>query len=102
MTNTETRLPLSADVVEIKVLGKATDCYVITEPMGTSKKGPVERWFEIRRCISVKQTGPREFTLTLTRDYLAKRGITHQDLPIIEPAPAAPDASSEQQEQPAA
>lgn len=108
MTTTETRI-LSNDVVEITVFGKMTDCYVITDPMGSSKKGPLERWFEIRRCESVKQVGPREFKLTLTRDYLAKRGITHADLNITRAASPthaddtpAQDAPQEVQEQPAA
>lgn len=84
----EPRLPLSTDVVVLTVTGKMTDCYVITDPMGDSKKGPLERWFEIARCVGVKRTADRTFELTLTRDYVAKRGIAHRDLPLAE-QPAA-------------
>lgn len=83
----EARMPLSTDVVVLTVTGKMTDCYVITDPMGDSKKGPLERWFEIARCKSVRRTADRQFELTLTRDYVAKRGISHRDLPLaVEPA----------------
>lgn len=97
---TETpRAPMMADVVQITVRGKMTDCYIITEPMGTSKKGPLERWFEKARCKSFTQNKDRTITLTLTREYLHKRGITHEDLPVtlaVEPtAPAAPAPAEE-------
>lgn len=93
------RAPMMADVVQITVRGKMTDCYIITEPMGTSKKGPLERWFEKARCKSFTQNKDRTITLTLTREYLHKRGITHEDLPVtlaVEPtAPAAPAPAEE-------
>ena len=92
---TETRAPLMADVVKIVVTGKMTDCYVITEPMGTSKKGPLERWFEKARLVSYKQTGAREITMEITREYLHKRGIDNATLELIKAAPA-PDAPAEE------
>ena len=57
--NATPRTPMMADVVEITVTGKMTDNYVITEPMGTSKKGPLERWFEKARLKTFKQNKDR-------------------------------------------
>ncbi len=94
--NATPRTPMMADVVEITVTGKMTDNYVITEPMGTSKKGPLERWFEKARLKTFSQNKDRTVTMQLTREYLHKRGIDSADLKLIEAAPS-PKTENEQE-----
>ena len=93
-STSNTRAPMAADVLAITLKGaKMTDNYIITQPMGTSKKGPLERWFEKARLVKFDMAKGGDITIHTHREYLAKRGIAHADLEVITAAePAAPKA----------
>ena len=64
---------------------RMTAQYVITQPIGTGKKGPVERWIERARCKSAEAT-ENGVRVTLSRKALKTRGINADDFAITEAA----------------
>ncbi len=64
---------------------RMTAQYVITQPIGGGKKGPVERWIERARCKSAEAT-ENGVRVTLSRKALKTRGINAEDFAINEAA----------------
>lgn len=64
---------------------RMTAQYVITQPIGSGKKGPVERWIERARCKSAEAT-ENGVRVTLSRKALKTRGINADDFAITEAA----------------
>ena len=69
--------PEQADEIVTILIPEArlTPCYVITPPIGNSKKGPLERWIERARCKATEAT-PDGVRLTLSTRELKKRGVS--------------------------
>lgn len=62
---------------------RLTPNYVITQPVGTSKKGPVERWIERARCKLAEAT-PTGVLVELSAKALKARGIDAAEFAVAE------------------
>ena len=93
-TPATTRAPMASDVLALELReAKMTDSYIITKPMGTSKRGPLERWFEKARLCKYMMAKGGAITIHTHRSYLATRGIDHANLPVITAAEASVKAA---------